>query len=188
MIKMMCIGAAALSFCPFFELKASSKEKSLLKVYESIPGCFGQIGTHKHHFVEVTQSGRISLKKGTKAMLNGAELQALQNFLDSGPVRDLQDFYHDFGFSWDCGAHSMEIEMTVRGKTKRIILKWSGPGPPRSKNYPIPLRDLVCKIYGLEERVGIPYGRAVRIEADGHKSFDPDTWCDAASLDLVPNP
>lgn len=183
--KMTCIAAVTLAFCSFIELKASGKEKPLLRVHESIKGGWYFFLT-EHHSLEVTQSGRVSLKKGTKVMLSSAELQALRNFLDSGPVRNLQDSYYAFGMCRDCGAHSMKIEITVGGETKRVSLIWRGE--LRSKNYPVSLHDLVCKVYGLEERVGIPYRRTVRVDPDGHKSFDPDTWCDAASVGLVPNP
>lgn len=170
MQKMMCIAAAALSFCAFFELKASGKEKPLLKVHESIKG--GWVLYTEHRSLEVTQSGRVSLKGRTKVMLSAAELQALRNFLDSQPVKDLHDSYFDRELCLDCGAHSMEIEMNVHAEAKRISLNWRMA--PHFKDHPAPLHDLVCKIYGLEKRVG-----AVRIDPDG---------CDAASLDLVPKP
>lgn len=94
-IKIICIAVVSFSFCSFLELKASGKEKPLLKVHESIKGGWVQFRT-EHHFLEVTQSGRISLKKRTKVMLSAAELQALRNFLDSAPIKDLYDSYVDY--------------------------------------------------------------------------------------------
>ena len=46
--------------------------------------------------------------------------------------------------------------------------------------------DLVCKIYGLEERGASPPGVPLELTRDGHKYND--AWCDAASLDLVAKP
>jgi hypothetical protein len=110
----------------------------------------------------------------------------LRDFLKSGAIRDLQDSYVNHELLLDYNA-SMEIEMTVNEKTKRIALHGlSLGGTHNSKIYPVPIHDLVCKIYGLEKRVGITYGPTVQIDPDGHESDD--TWCDAGSLDLIPKP
>ena len=184
--KRACIAAAVLLFCSFPGLMAREKEKPLLRVREVI---FSWGGTRKR-LLEISQNGTISLKmtsrKGSKAILSAAELQALRSFLNSGSVQDLQDSYVSVAITLDYHA-SMEIEMTPDGKTKRIALPGQiFRGAHNSKIYPVPLHDLVCKIYGLEQRVGIPYGPTVRIDSDGHKSDD--TWCDAASLELIPKP
>lgn len=77
--------------------------------------------------------------------------------------------------------------MTVHGRTKRIALPHLNfGGAYNSKIYPVPIHDLTCKIYGLKVRAGIPYGRTVSIDSEGHKSDD--TWCDAGSLELIPKP
>jgi len=194
----VCIAATAFLFCSPLGLIAREKEKPLLSVHQVINSGFAG-GTQKR-FLEVSQNGRVSLKKtftafpsgrktgdkGSEAILNAAELQSLRDFLKSRTVRDLQGSYADDGLTFDYHA-SMEIEMTPDGKTKRIALpSLDFGGAHNSKIYPVPIHDLVCKIYGLEERVGIPYGHAVTIDPDGHK-YD-DTWCDAASLDLAPKP
>ena len=145
-------------------------------------------------FLKVSQNGSISLSetlnsfpsgyRAAKAVLSAAELQALRDFLNSGDIRGLQDSYGNYELVLDYHA-SMEIEMTANEKTKRIALPGlSFGGTHNSKIYPVPIHDLVCKIYGLEKRVGIPYEPTVRIDPDGHKSDD--TWCDADSLDLIP--
>jgi hypothetical protein len=179
--KRVCIVAAVLPFCTLLGLLAREKEKPLLRVREVIFSW----GQTRKRLLEISQNGGISLRK-RKVILSTAELQALRDFLNSGAVRDLHDSYADFEITTDYSA-SMEIEMTPDEKTKRIVLSHLDfAGAHNSKIYPVPIHDLVCKIYGLEERVGIPYGRAVRIDLDGHKSDD--TWCDRASLDLIPKP
>jgi hypothetical protein len=186
--RRICIAATAFLFCLSLGPIAKDKEKPLLKVHESINSMFA-IQT-QHRSLEVSQDGRISLKrtfgKRSKAILSAEELQALRSFLNSSTVWDLQDSYPNHELTLDYHA-SMEIEMTPDGKTKRIALPGlNSGGTHNSKIYPVPIHDLVCKIYGLEERVGIRYGRTVTIDPDGHK-YD-DTWCDAASLDLIPKP
>jgi hypothetical protein len=152
-----------------------------------------QSGT-EGRFLKVSQNGSISVRetinsfpsgrRAAKAALGAAELQALRDFLNSGDIRGLQDSYGDYELVLDYHA-SMEIEMAANEKTKRIALHGlSFGGTHNSKIYPVPIHDLVCKIYGLEIRVGIPYRPTVQIDPDGHKSDD--TWCDAGSLDLIP--
>jgi hypothetical protein len=194
--KRVCIAATAFLFCSSLGLRAREKEKPLLRVHEVISNGFAG-GTQKR-FLEVFQSGRISLKKsftallsgrktngkGATAILSSEELEALRESLNSPTISNLQDSYADDEFTFDYHG-SMEIEMTPDGKTKRIALPDLSFGAAHnSKIYPVSIHDLVCKIYGLEQRVGIPYGRTVAIDPDGHK-YD-DTWCDAASLDLIP--
>jgi hypothetical protein len=196
----VCIAAAtaALLFCSMLGLMAKGNEKPLLRVHESITSGFA-MGT-RDRFLEVSQNGQISLRKtftalfsgkrtnedGSKAMLNAAELLALRNFIDSKAVRELQAAYNDHNLSLSSDYHgSMQIEMTPSEETKRIVLPSLGfDGEENSKIYPVPIHDLVCKIYGLEVRVGIPYSRTVRLDANRHESDA--TWCDAASLDLIP--
>jgi hypothetical protein len=81
----------------------------------------------------------------------------------------------------------MTIEVNILKKSKSIALPHlESAGAHNSTIYPTPLRDLVCKIYGLEQRLGIPYGKTVMVDTGGRK-FD-DTLCDSQSLELIPKP
>jgi hypothetical protein len=189
--NLACVAALALLFGSPSKLLAKEKERPLLRVHQSI----FSFGWTQNRVLGVTQDGRISLKnkpsvlfsgRKTKAKLNAVELQALRNFLARATIQDLRDVYFDDGMTLDYSA-SMEIEMTVMEKPKRIVLPHLGfAGEHNSKIYPAPLHDLVCKIYGLEERLGIRYGHAVAVDRDGRKLDD--TWCDSASLELIPKP
>jgi hypothetical protein len=188
----------ALLFCKMLGQMEGGEVKPLLAVHESIASGFSEGTTDR--FLQVSQLGEISLRttftalisgkktsqSGLKATVNAAELLALRNFLNSAAVRNLQDSYNDHDLTLSSDYHaSMEIEMTPIEKTKRIALPSLSPGGEvNSKIYPAPIHDLVCKIYGLEVRVGIPYGRTTRTDANRHESDV--TWCDGASLDLIP--
>ena len=179
--KLACIGAVVL-LCEFFPvLMAVGKEKALLRVHESI---FSFGWTHDR-VLEVFPSGRISLKHKT-AMLSAAELQALRDFLASGVIQDLRGSYPDDALTIDYSAH-MEIDINISEKSKRIAFSHLDfSGEHNSKIYPAPAQDLVCKIYGLEERVGVHYGHAVSVAPN--QSEHDDTWCNSASLQLIATP
>jgi hypothetical protein len=182
--KFACIAAVALLFEVFPVLMAVEKEKALLRVHEKI----FSFGWTRDRVLEVSPSGRISLRKNKKAeaMLSAAELRALRDLLASGAIQDLRSSYPDETLTLDYNA-SMEIEINVLGKSKRIAFPHLGfSGEDNSRIYPAPVQDLVCKIYGLEERVGIHYGQAVSVAPD--RSEHDDTWCTSASLQLIAPP
>ena len=193
--KFAFIAVVALLFEVFPVMMAVEKEKALLRVHESIFS-FGWI---EDRVLEVSPSGRISLmpqtgnflspglrkNKKVEAMLSTAELQALRDFLASGAIQDLRGSYpDDVTFDYSC---FMDIEIDVLEKSKRIAFSHLGlSGKHNSRIYPAPAQDLVCKIYGLEERVGIHYGHVFSVAPDG--SEHDDTWCTSASLQLIATP
>ena len=193
--KLACIGAVMLLFESFPALIATEKEKTLLRVCESIIS----FGRTQDRVLEVDPNGRVSLtvkygdifsrsseKKKSEAVLNPAELQALRDFMAGGAIQGLQGSYFDNTLTTDYAA-SMEIEIKVLEKHKRIVLPHLDfSGEHNSKIYPAPIHDLVCKVYGLEERVGIHYGHAVSVDLNKRKHDD--TWCNSASLQLIPTP
>ena len=191
---LVCMTVVALFFDSPTELLAKEREKPLLRVHESIVS----FSRKEDHVLEVKQNGRIDLqvKRGTifsrgslenkksQAILNANELQILRDLLTGSSVQGLQDSYLDDVLTMDYSA-SMEIEIHVSERFKRIALPHLGfGGEHNSKIYPTTVHDLVCKIYGLEERAGFPYGHTVSVEADGRKSDD--DWCRSVSLRLSP--
>ena len=193
--RLACIGVVMLLFASFPAMMATEKEKTLFCVYESI----FSFGRTENRVLKVDPNGRVSLtvkygnifslgseKKKSEAVLNAAELQALRDFIAGEAIQGLQGPYVDNALTTDYAA-SMEIEIKALKKPKRIVLPHLGfSGEHNSKIYPAPVHDLVCKIYGLEERVGIPYIHAVSVDlAEGE--YD-DTWCNSASLQLIPTP
>jgi len=79
-------------------------------------------------------------------------------------IQGLQDSYFDNTLTTDY-ASSMEIEINVLKEPKRIVLPHLDlSGEHNSKIYPAPVHDLICKGYGLEERVGIHYAQVVSVD------------------------
>jgi hypothetical protein len=177
---------------------APAKDRPLLRIKHEMIS-FGWI---ENRTLVVTQSGRISLSVQSSApssetserqqpegMLNPAELQALRNLLASTAVQNLHDSYSPFSSPTitSDGDESMTIEWSILDRQKRIVLQsldWVGAH--NSTVYPAPLHDLVCRIYGLEQRLGIPYRRTDMVNADGRKSDD--TLCESQSMELIPKP
>ena len=107
---------------------------------------------------------RGSETKKSEAVLNVAQLQALRDFLAGRAIQGLQDSYFDNTLTTDY-ASSMEIEINVLKEPKRIVLPHLHlAGEHNSKIYPSPVHDQVCKVYGLEERVGIHYAQVVSVD------------------------
>lgn len=189
LVKRICLVIVVVHFSSLAEWVATPKEKPLLRVHERI----WSWGRTEKSTLEVSANGRISLKgtvvsgfRAKKATLSAEEIQALRNFLNSDQVQHLQDSYNRFTFASDYSA-SMEIEVTPSANTKRIALYNLKLGEGKnSKIFPAAIHDLVCKIYGLEQRAGVRYRPTTRIEPDGTTSDD--TWCDSASLELIAKP
>jgi len=192
-----CTAATSILLAAFVQLQAKEKEKPLLKVRQSIVS----FGWTQNRTLEVKQNGRISLEVQHSAplsgriikvqksdeMLNTAEVPALRDLLAGPAIQDLRDSYSPPGLAITSDYYaSMEIEMTIFEKSKRIVLPDLREGAHDSKIYPAPLLDLICKINGLEQRLGVHYGRSVLVDKDGRESDD--TLCDSGSLELIPKP
>jgi len=175
------------------------KNRPLLRIKHEIIS----FGWKQNRILVVTQSGRVSLSVQRSApfsaetsehqqpngMLHSAELQALRNLLASTPVQKLHDSYSASSSPTitSDGGESMTIEVNILEEQKRIVLPdLDSVGAHNSTVYPAPLHDVVCKIYGLEQRLGIPYGKTVMVDTDGRKSDD--TLCETHSLELTPSP
>jgi hypothetical protein len=198
--KWVSLFCCASLFCAFLVLHATEKKRPLLAIHEVINNGFA--GGSKERFLDVSQDGRIALRetfkpyfpkmgKGTtrrspEVILSAAELQALREFLNGKAIAELSDAYENIDVVTDYSG-SMDIVILASEESKRIALPGLLFGKKRnSEIYPVPIHDLVCKIYGLEQRVGVPYGRATRYDNAGHESDD--TWCDERALELVPKP
>jgi len=178
---------------------APVKNRPLLQIKHEIIS----FGWTQNRVLLITQSGRISLsvqltaflssetskRQQPDGMLNPAELEALRNLLASTPVQNLHDSYSPFSSPTITSdlSESMTIEVNILEKQKRILLPGlESVGAHNSTVYPPPLHDLVCRIYGLEQRLGIPYGKTVMVDADGRESDN--TLCESQSLELIPKP
>ncbi len=198
--KWVCLFCCASLFCAFRVLHATEKKRPLLAIHEVINNGFAR-GT-KERFLEVSHAGVVALHETFKplfpamgkassrtahsATLSAAELQALRDFLNAKDIGELHDAYENTDVVYDYSG-SMDIVIFASEKAKYIALPGLMLGKTRnSEIYPVPIHDLVCKIYGLEQRVGVPYGRTTQYDADGHASDD--SWCDEAALELAPKP
>lgn len=177
-----CVAVAAFYFCSLPGAMAKHRTP-LLRAHQVI----FSFGRTEKRTLEVSQNGNVSLRtrfsSAKKATLSAAELQGLRDFLDAGTIQSLQDSYVNRQSVLDYNS-SMEIEMTPSGKTKRIALHGLFLGRTGNSQFPIPIHDLVCRIYGLEQRLGVRYGSTIKIDQEGHKSDD--TWCNAESLEVIP--
>jgi hypothetical protein len=163
---------------------AAGNERPLLEVKETVFS--GPISITQKRTVVVSQDGTISMKGGKpgKASLTGAELQALRDFLNSKAIQGLGDAYRNADPQMDRSG-AMQIEITSNEMTKRISLSAVDFGGDYDLNgFPAPVHELVCKVYGLGHRVGIPYGRTVQDGSGGRRADR--ARCDAASLELIP--
>jgi hypothetical protein len=177
-----CVTAAVFCFC-LLPGAMAKHSPPLLRAHQVI----FSFGITTKRTLEVSQDGRVSLRssfsRAKRATLSPAELQGLRDFLTAGTIQSLQDSYDNWQWVTDYNS-SMEIEMTPSGKTKRIALQGLFFGRTDNSQFPIPIHDLVCRIYGLEQRLGVRYGSTIKIDQEGHKSDD--TWCNAESLEVIP--
>lgn len=194
--RIACIVGIMLLLESLPALIAGEKQKTLFRVFESISS-FGQT---EDRALEVDPSGRVSLtvkdgdilsdrseKTKHEAVLNATELQALHDFLAGGAIQSLQGLYYDNDVTTDYAA-SMEIEINVLKEPKRVMLPHLVTlGEDDSKIYPAAVHELVCKVYGLEERFGI-FTPTQLVSIDRNKREHHYTVCNSASLQLIPTP